>query len=138
VRDRGSATAELVLIMPLILLMLAFLVLCYRISDARLRLADAAHQAARAASIAPSPAQAVTDAQSTAHSALADAGITCEALTVTTDPAGLAPGALVHVTVSCSVGLDDLAMLGVPGTAALHASATSPVDLHGDALEQAP
>ncbi|MBL7487775.1 pilus assembly protein [Frankia sp. AgB1.9] len=135
--DRGSATAELVLIMPVLVLMLMFLVLCYRISDAKLRLADAAHQAARAASIARTPTQAVTDAQATAQSALADAGVTCEHLTVDTDPAGLTPGGLVHVTITCTTRLDDLAVLAVPGSAALHASATSPVDLFGDQLGQA-
>jgi Flp pilus assembly protein TadG len=132
-RDRGSATAELVLIMPVLVLLLMFLVLCYRISDAKLRLADAAHQAARAASIARTPTQAATDAQATAQTALADAGVTCQHLTVNTDPAGLAPGALVRVTLTCATRLDDLAVLAVPGTAALHASATSPVDEFGDA-----
>ncbi|WP_322755230.1 TadE/TadG family type IV pilus assembly protein, partial [Frankia sp. Cas3] len=80
-RDRGSATAELVLILPVLLLMLLFLVLCYRVSDAKLRIADVAHQAARAASIAGTPGQAVTDARATAQTALADAGVTCEHLT---------------------------------------------------------
>ncbi len=128
--DDGSATMELVLVIPVLLLMLLFLVLCYRISDAKLRLADAAHQAARAASIALTPAQAVTDARTTAQAALADAGVSCVQLTVDTDPAGLAPGTLVHVTITCTTHLDDLALLATPGTAALHAQATSLVDLH--------
>jgi Flp pilus assembly protein TadG len=132
--ERGSATTELVLILPVMLLMLLFLVLCYRVSDAKLRIADVAHQAARAASIARTPGQAVTDARATARTALADAGVTCLDLTVDTDPAGLAPGALVRVTVSCTVGLDDLALLGTPGSATLHSTSTSPVDEFGDQL----
>jgi Flp pilus assembly protein TadG len=131
-RDRGSATAELVLILPVLLLMMMFLVLCYRVSDAKLRIADVAHQAARAASIARTPAQAITDAQTTAQAALAGAGVTCQNLTVDTDPGGLAPGALVRVTVTCAARLDDLAMLATPGSATLHASSTSPVDTFGD------
>ncbi|CAO5187396.1 tight adherence protein E [Frankia sp. AiPs1] len=130
--DGGSATTELVLIMPVLVLMLLFLVLCYRISDARLQLADAAHQAARAASIAPSTAQAITDARATAQSALTGAGVTCQRLAVATDPAGLTPGALVRVTLTCTTTLDDLALLGTPGTATLHASSTSPVDEFGN------
>ncbi len=137
-RDRGSATTELVLILPVLLLMLLFLVLCYRISTAKLRIADVAHQAARAASIARTPTHAVTDARTTAQTALADAGVTCQNLTVDTDPAGLAPGALVRVTLTCTTNLDDLAMLGTPGTATLHASSTSPVDEFGDQLGEAP
>lgn len=136
--DRGSATTELVLILPVLLLMLLFLVLCYRISDAKLRMADVAHQAARAASIARTPAQAVTDARATAQTALANAGVTCQNLTVDTDTAGLAPGALVRVTLTCTTRLDDLAMMGTPGNATLHASSTSPIDIHGDQLGQAP
>ncbi|KPM52693.1 pilus assembly protein TadE [Frankia sp. B2] len=136
--DQGSATAELVLILPALLLMLLFLVLCYRISDAKLRIADVAHQAARAASIARTPAQAATDARTTAQTALANAGVTCQDLTVETDTAGLAPGALVRVTLTCTTRLDDLAMLGTPGSATLHASSTSPVDIYGDQLGQAP
>ncbi|TCJ34659.1 TadE/TadG family type IV pilus assembly protein [Parafrankia sp. BMG5.11] len=135
--DRGSATAELVLIVPVLLLMLLFLVLCYRISDAKLRMADVAHQAARAASIAATPAEAVADARTTAQIALAGAGVTCQDLTVDTDTAGLAPGALVRVTVACTVRLDDLAMLATPGSATLRASSTSPVDTFGDRPGQA-
>ncbi|MCM3883135.1 TadE/TadG family type IV pilus assembly protein [Frankia sp. R82] len=135
--DRGSATTELVLIMPVLVLMLLFLVLCYRISDAKLQLADAAHQAARAASIAPSPAEAITDARATAQSALTGTGVTCQQLTVATDPAGLAPGALVRVTLTCTANLDDLALLGTPGAATLHATSTSPVDEFGDLRGQA-
>jgi Flp pilus assembly protein TadG len=126
-----------VLILPVLLLMLLFLVLCYRVSDARLRIADVAHQAARAASIATTPTQAITDARTTAQSALAGAGVTCQNLTVDTDPAGLAPGALVRVTVTCTVRLDDLAMLATPGSATLHATSTSPVDTFGDQPGQA-
>lgn len=136
--DRGSATAELVLILPALLLMLLVLVLCYRISDAKLRMADVAHQAARAASLARTPAEAVIDARATAQTALASAGVICQDLTVDTDTAGLAPGALVRVTLTCTTRLDDLAMLGTPGSATLHANATSPVDTYGDQLGQAP
>ncbi len=130
--DRGSGTVELVLVMPVLLLMLLFLVLCYRISDAKLRIADVAHQAARAASIARTPTEARADALAVAQTGLADAGVTCGDLTVDTDPAGLAPGALVRVRVACTVELHDLALLAMPGAAILHASATSPVDQHGD------
>ncbi|WP_055752522.1 MULTISPECIES: TadE/TadG family type IV pilus assembly protein [Frankia] len=137
-RDSGSATTELVLIMPVLLLMLLFLVLCYRVSDAKLRIADVAHQAARAASIARSPAQAGADARATAQAALADAGVTCQDLTVETDPAGLTPGTLVRVQVACTVELHDVALLATPGTATLHASATSPVDQHVDQRAEAP
>jgi hypothetical protein len=44
----------------------------------------------------------------------------------------------VRVTLSCTVALDDLALLGTPGTATLHGTSTSPVDEYGDQRGAAP
>lgn len=134
-RDRGSVAAELTLVTPLLLLlMLLFVVLCGRLAGARLRLDDAAHQAARAASAARTVTAAQTDARATAESALTAAGVTCRELVVTVDTAGLRPGSTVTATVTCTVGLDDLSLLAVPGATRLTATFTSPVDV----LRQAP
>lgn len=127
--EAGSATAELTLLTPLLILMLLFVVFCGRLSDSRLRLEDAAHQAARAASLARTTTAALIDAQSTARSALAGAGVTCRAVDVTVDTAGLRPGSTVTVTVTCVVGLADMTLLGVPGATTLSASFSSPVDV---------
>jgi Flp pilus assembly protein TadG len=127
--DRGSATAELVLLIPVLLLMLWFTVFCSRLPDTRLRLEDAAHQATRAASQARSPAQAAKQARSTAAAALQEAGISCQSFTVATG-GSLLPGSTVTVTLSCSVGLDDLALLRLPGATVLHARFAAPVDVH--------
>jgi len=128
--ERGSATAELVLLTPVLIIMLLFIVFCGRLADATLRLEDATHQAARAASLARSTTSAQNDAQATASAALADAGITCQSLAVIVDTAGLRPGATVSVDVTCTVGLSDLALLGVPGSTTLSASFSSPVDTY--------
>jgi len=127
--ERGSAAAELTLLTPLLILLLLFVVLCGRLADTKLRINDVAHQAARAATLARTPSQAVASAQSTANAALASAGITCQSLTVSTDTQGLKPGSTVTVTVSCSVGLGDLTMLGVPGSRTFESSFSSPVDV---------
>lgn len=133
--DRGSATAEMVLLTPLLIVMLLFVVFCGRLADSNLRLNDAAHQAARTASLARTTTGAHNDARSTAQTALADAGITCQSLIVTVNTAGLRPGSTITVDVSCAVGLSDLALLGVPGSTTLSASFTSPVDTYrGEAL----
>lgn len=127
--DTGSATAELVLLIPVLLLMLWFTVFCSRLPDTRLRLEDAAHQATRAASQARSPAQAAKQARSTAAAALDQAGISCRSFTVAAR-GSLRPGSTVTVTLSCSVGLDDLALLRLPGATVLHARFAAPVDVH--------
>jgi Flp pilus assembly protein TadG len=126
---RGSVTVELVLTLPLLLLMLWFLVYCGRLSDTRLQIEDAAHQAARAATLDRSPSAAAADARSTAATALSDAGVTCQALSVTTR-GSLQAGSTVTVAVSCTVGLHDLALLQVPGTTNLTAEFASPVDVY--------
>ncbi|MFE2181069.1 TadE/TadG family type IV pilus assembly protein [Streptomyces sp. NPDC059455] len=127
--DRGSATAELVLLIPVLLLAVWFLVYCSRLPDARLRLEDVAHQATRAASQARSPATATRQARSTAAAALDQAGITCQPLAVNTR-GNLLPGSTVTVTVACTVDLHDLALLQLPGTTVLQARFTAPVDVY--------
>jgi Flp pilus assembly protein TadG len=126
--EQGSAAAELVLITPVLILMLLFVVFCGQTADANLRLEDAAHQAARAASLARSTTTAQNDAQTTASAALANAGITCQNLAVTVNTAGLRPGSTVSVNVTCTVELSGLTLLGVPGSTTLSASFSSPVD----------
>jgi Flp pilus assembly protein TadG len=126
---RGSATVELVVCVPVLALMFWFLIYCGRASDTRLRIEDAAHQAARAATLDYTPAAAASDARTTATTALSDAGITCRSLAVNTR-GSLAPGTTVTVTVSCTVGLDDLALLHLPAATTLSAHFTAPVDTY--------
>jgi Flp pilus assembly protein TadG len=57
-RDQGSAATELTIWTPLLILILLFVVSCGRLVQAQLRLSDAAHSAARAASLARDPASA--------------------------------------------------------------------------------
>jgi Flp pilus assembly protein TadG len=128
--EHGSATAELVVITPIVILMLLFVVLCGRLADTNLRLNDAAHQAARAATTARSPATAASDAAATAHAALDQAGVTCRSLTLQTDTQGLRPGSTVTVTVSCTLGLSDLTPLSLPGTVTRQAGFSSVVDVY--------
>lgn len=128
--EHGSATAELVVITPIVILMLLFVVLCGRLADTNLRLGDAAHQAARAATTARSPATAANDAATAAHAALDQAGVACRSLTLQTDTQGLRPGSTVTVTLSCTLGLSDLTLLGLPGTVTRQASFSSVVDVY--------
>lgn len=127
--ERGSAATELTMLTPLLILLLLFVVFCGRVADTALRINDAAHQAARAATMARSHSQAAADAQGTASAALASAGVACESLTVDTETQGLRPGSTVTVTVSCNVSLDDLTLLGVPGNRTFQSSFSAPIDV---------
>lgn len=126
--ERGSVTTELTLLTPVLIVLLLFVVFCGRLAEARLCIDDAAHQAARAATLARTSTQATAQARSTAHAALRQAGISCHDLSVTAQLGGLRPGSTITVTVTCHVGLADLALLGIPGSTTAEATASSIVD----------
>jgi Flp pilus assembly protein TadG len=127
--DTGSATAELVLLIPTLVLMLWFLVFCGRMVDARMRIEDVAHQAARAASSQRVASSADVRARTTAAEALNDAGTTCRSVEVETG-GSVQPGGVITTTVTCRVDLSDLALLQLPGTVALQAGFSASVDVH--------
>ena len=83
--ERGSATVELVILTPLLILLLLFVVALGRLAGARIDVDGVAAQAARAASIARSPQAATSSAQQTAASALSSQHITCAHLAVSVD-----------------------------------------------------
>jgi Flp pilus assembly protein TadG len=127
--DSGSVAAEVTLVAPFLVMLLVFVaVVIHRGVDTRLRVEDAAHQAARAASIERTPAAAVTAAGSTASAALSSAGVSCASLTVDTATGGLRPGGTVSVTITCGVDFGDALLLGVPGHKRVSATAAEPVD----------
>lgn len=131
--ERGSVAVEMTLLTPLLLVMLLFVVYCGRVTGARLRIDDAAHQAARAAAAARTIPGAERDATSTARAALAAAGVACQALQVAVDVAGLRPGSAVTATLTCTVGLSDLSLLSVGGSTTLSATSSAPVDIYRQA-----
>ncbi|GAA3040777.1 TadE-like protein [Actinokineospora globicatena] len=122
-------SAEITIVAPLLIMLLVFVgVVIHRGVDARLRVDDAAHQAARAASLERTPAAAVTAARTTASTALSAAGVVCRSLVVDTVTGGMRPGGTVAVTVSCLVDFGDALLLGVPDRQ-VAATAVEPVDL---------
>ncbi|GGW97818.1 TadE/TadG family type IV pilus assembly protein [Streptomyces noursei] len=119
---------ELVLVTPLLVLMLLVVVALGRLADARLVVADAAHQAARAASLARTEHVARIQAARAAAAALREAGTTCTSPSVLVTTGGLTPGAHVSTKVSCTAGLGDLTHTGLPGHVRLAGTAFSVVD----------
>src|SRR3954468_23359743 len=101
--DRGSASMELVLITPAVLVLLLFVVAGGRLVLARERVDAAARDAARAGTIARSPAAARADATAAANPRLAEAGVTCRSFEVNVDVTNFRPGGDVASTVTCTV-----------------------------------
>ena len=131
-RDDGSATVELAVITPLVLLVLALLVAGGRMVTAHASLDAASTAAARAASLARTPAAATSAAQSTGAATLHQHGVSCHDTSLHADTAALttAPGVGGQVTVTshCSVALADLLVPGLPGSVPLTSEASSPLD----------
>lgn len=128
--ERGSVTAELVILTPLLILLMLFVVALGRLASARINVDGAAAQAARAAAIARSPQTATSAAQQTAHAALASQHLTCAHLDVAVNTADFIPGGSVAVTVSCSVSLAGLTGLRLPLTETVTDRFVSPIDLY--------
>lgn len=126
--EQGSAAVELVLVTPLLVLLLLVVVGLGRLTDARLIVADAAHQAARAASLARTENDARAQAQQAASAELREAGASCTRPSVRLTTGGLAPGATVMATVSCTADLSDLTGSRMPGHVSLTGTASSVVD----------
>lgn len=130
--DRGSAPLELVILAPILLGLLGLVIAAGRATIAQGSVDAAARDAARQASIALTPAAAQASGLASARAALRLDGLDCTPAVVidtsqfTSVPVGR-PAAVTAV-VSCAVPLANLALPGLPGTARLTATFTSPLD----------
>ncbi len=124
----GGAAVELTLVTPLLILLLVFVVGLGRLASSRIDVNVAAHDAARAASIARDPADASRAAKDAAESTLH--GVTCATLDVAVDTSAFHPGGSVAVRVTCTVDLGDLGALHMPATTTVSARFSSPIDLY--------
>jgi len=129
--ERGSVAVELTLIAPIFVLLMLLIVALGRASDASIQVQDAAHAAARAATLASYPGAADSAARQAAEGALTQTGTTCKGMDVTADVGSLAPGSVIRVTVSCTVNFSDLSGIDIPGAHTITASSSSIVDLYG-------
>ncbi len=132
--DSGNAALELVILAPILLALLSLVIAAGRTTIAQGSLDAAARDAARQASIALTPAAAQMAGLVSARAALQQDGLDCSPAVLidtsqfTSVPVGR-PGAVTAV-VSCAVPLANLALPGLPGTARLSASFTSPLDTY--------
>lgn len=126
--QQGSASLELAVAAPVMVLFLLFAVLAGRLAQAQEDVENAAWGAARAASTHHDPGAARSDAVATARQVLLGRRVTCRRLDVSVDTSALVAGGQVRTEVTCIVGLADLSLLAVPGTRAVRARAAEVVD----------
>ena len=131
--DRGSVSLEMAILAPVLILLVVIGIVAGRTVLAANAVADAAHAAARAASLDRDPVSARADAAQIADTTLANSGRRCIRQTTTTDTSGFAvpigQPASVSVTVTCRISYADLsAVPGVPGGRTFSATFTSPLD----------
>ncbi len=131
--DDGNAALELVILAPVLLGLLGLVIAAGRATIAQGSVDAAARDAARQASISLTPAVAQGAGQASARAALQQDGLDCAPVVVVdTSQFATPPGepAMVTATVSCTVSLSSLALPGLPGSARLQASFTSPLDIY--------
>lgn len=126
--ESGSAAVEFVLVTPLLLVLLLFVVGLGRLGVARGDVEGAARDAARAASLARTAADAQPRAVAAARASLEDRSVTCSDLHVVLEAGAFVPGGSVAATVSCTVEFSDLSLVWTPGAKVLSSRFVAPID----------
>ncbi|WP_439681510.1 TadE/TadG family type IV pilus assembly protein [Embleya sp. MST-111070] len=133
--DRGAVALETAILVPVLAIVIGLLVAAGRITVAGSSVDAAAKAAAREASIARNPYDAVSRAEAAARRTLSQHGMSCAAVSVRVDTTAFAPPtgpARVRATVRCTVNLSDAAVPGMPGTKTMESTVVSPVDRYRD------
>lgn len=132
--ERGSATLELTVLAPALLVLLGLVVVAARIESAAAALESAGAAGARVASLSRSAAAAQAGAEAAVRRNLADQGVACRDLRVALDLAAfrlpVGQHGAVRVVVRCRISLSDQAVPGLPGSRDLEAEAVSPLDTY--------
>lgn len=128
--ERGSATLETVLMLPILIIALVMIPAVYHGVNAKLRLDEAAAQAARDATLAASPGQAEQDASADIAQDLTGLGSACSEITQDIEVGQLTPGQTVTVTLTCHTSAQAMAGLSLGVGWQISATARSVVDTY--------
>jgi len=128
--QRGVATLELVLLVPVFVGLILFAVGMGRLGQARGDIDAVARDAARAGSIARTPDEAQAAAQAVASDVLASRNLTCTGLAVNVDTSDFRAGGWVRVDLSCTIPLSQLTGVWSPGDKTMQARALAVVDTY--------
>lgn len=123
---------EMAILAPLVIVMLLLVVAFGRVTHGRATVDQAAAAAARAASLASTPGEAVAAANREAAATLSGAGLSCTGARVSVDASAFGPGGQVTADVTCTVDLAALVLAGVPGRLTMTSSSTSPMETYRD------
>ncbi len=125
--ERGSASVEIVLLTPLLVVLVGVAFFAGRLALARQVVDDAARSALQAAVMTPDKWDAAAMAKSTAREVLGSAGL-CSTEGTDNDTARFTAGGTVSVTVTCTVRLPTLAFLQLPESVDVTATRSGPLE----------
>lgn len=130
--ERGSAAVEIALLAPMLGTLVLVVIFGGRLALVRHTVQAAAADAARAASIARTAAEAKRSATDIAHATLTNQGVRCADSAIEVDTSGFAQpvgtAATMTVTVTCQLATADLSV-PIPGSVLVTASASSELDV---------
>ena len=126
--DEGQALAELVIVLPVLLLVALLMIFFGRIESAQGDVEAAARAGVEAAVVQGNAALAQSSAASAVTATLASDHVACPSPTVSTNVANFISGGSVSVMVTCVANLSDVAAPGIPGAKTLSATSTAPID----------
>ena len=127
--DRGSIAIELAILAPIVGILLLAVVAVGRVQNSRADVEGAARSAARDLSIARDPVEAIGRARAAAAAMLNVGSPGCQTFSFVP----VIEADKVSVTVSCVASLQDAAILPLPGSMTLEASATEILDKYREA-----
>lgn len=110
--QRGNALVETALVLPLLLLPAFGVVGVGRVVQAQMAVEAVAREAARAAALADSPAEAARNGVARGQEVAVGYRLANGSLQLTVDPGSLARGGQVRAAASYDVALDDLPLMG--------------------------
>lgn len=133
--ERGmSMSVEAAIFLPALALLTAAVIFGGRFEMSRQAVDAAAAEAARAASIARTPATAQIRARAAGTAALAAHNVRCSPASISVDTSGMyqpiGSEAFTRANVTCMVSMADAIFPGIPGSVTLHSSHRSPIDRH--------
>lgn len=124
--DRGSMAVEIVILTPVLMAFVMLIVAGGRYVAVKGDIEATARDAARAASLERDFGSATASAGAVVGSSL-EKDTTCQAPSV--GPAGtFVAGGLVTVQLTCQVSYDGLGLIGLPGSVAVNATSSAPLD----------
>ena len=128
--QRGAVSTELAVLTPVLIGFMLLVVFAGRVAQAEGDIANAAHEAARAASLVATPQAALEAGTNIAIANIAEGAVACRNLDVSVDTSDFAAGGQVAVTVTCQAAFADIAMLAVPGSRTFAATAVEVIDTY--------